>query len=295
MAIRVQSLRGVACAEPVADRRRRHSYRDRLRRWLNRLRRRSTDYRRPDARSRRRGERIDARKAWAWYSDVARTRLMPSGRIVLCQTRWHDDDLAGRILNSEDGKLDGSLLTAIAEEGDPLGRATGEALWPERFPVDRFPSVERGEMSSSSFASLYQQNPVPAGGNIFLCVMVRESLRQGAIDSRSDTQRLYGADQRVRARCDSGLRQRLEKTGLTNDRSCIVTLASDRKDLYVTDLWFGRLQFPDLRRQMIEPFEKNQPSRLFVEEAASGFALIQDLRGTTGNSARRVAGQRDAR
>lgn len=60
---------------------------------------------RADAESESMRERL-----WAWYSDVARTRLMPNGRIVLCQTRWHDDDLAGRILNSEDGKkLDGSL------------------------------------------------------------------------------------------------------------------------------------------------------------------------------------------
>lgn len=185
-------------------------------------------------------------------------------------------------------------LTAIADEGDPLGRATGEALWPERFPVDRFPSVERGEMSSSSFASLYQQNPVPAGGNIFLASwfenrfdkvpLIREVIRKDFTEQTSEYAPV------VIQACDSAW-----KTGLTNDRSCIVTLASDRKDLYVTDLWFGRLQFPDLRRQMIEPFEKNQPSRLFVEEAASGFALIQDLRGTTGNSARRVAGQRDAR
>ena len=58
-------------------------------------------------------------------------------------------------------------LPAVAEEGDILGRVLGEALWPERFPIPSMPSVERGEISSSSFASLYQQNPVPAGGAIF--------------------------------------------------------------------------------------------------------------------------------
>jgi hypothetical protein len=54
---------------------------------------------RADAESESTRERL-----WQWYADVARTRLMPSGRIILCQTRWHDDDLAGRILNSDDGK-----------------------------------------------------------------------------------------------------------------------------------------------------------------------------------------------
>src|SRR5579863_3617589 len=107
-------------------------------------------------------------RLWSWYSDVARTRLMPSGRIVLCQTRWHDDDLAGRILDSEDGKRWTVLsLPAIAEEDDALGRGVGEALWPQRFPVDALPSVANGEISASSFASLYQQNPIPVGGATF--------------------------------------------------------------------------------------------------------------------------------
>ena len=93
---------------------------------------------------------------------------MPGGKIILCQTRWHDDDLAGRILNSDDAKRWTVLsLPAIAEENDALSREPGEALWPERFPVEELPSVQRGEISSSSFASLYQQNPVPAGGLTF--------------------------------------------------------------------------------------------------------------------------------
>ncbi len=72
---------------------------------------------------------------WGWYTDVARTRLMSGGRIVLCQTRCHDDDLAGRILNSDDAKRWTVLsLPAIAKEGDGLGRQPGEALWPQRFP-----------------------------------------------------------------------------------------------------------------------------------------------------------------
>jgi hypothetical protein len=92
---------------------------------------------------------------------------MPEGRIIICQTRWHDDDLAGQILSSEDGERWTVLsLPAIAEDNDALGRLPGEALWPSRFPIEAMPSVERSEISSSPFASLYQQNPVPAGGAI---------------------------------------------------------------------------------------------------------------------------------
>jgi|HubBroStandDraft_6_1064221.scaffolds.fasta_scaffold00012_123 predicted phage terminase large subunit-like protein len=236
-------------------------------------------------------------RLWQWYSDVARTRLMPNGRVILCQTRWHDDDLAGRILSSGDGKRWTVLsLPAIAEEGDALGREPGEALWPERFPANALPSVERGEISSSSFSSLYQQNPVPMGGAIFAPAWFEhrydqlprsrvepntaqyEVVRQVRMENCLIEHRPYDPPPLVVIQaCDSAW-----KTGLTNDRSCIATLASDMVDIYVTDVWFGRLQFPDLRRVMVELFEKHQPSRLYVEEASSGFALVSDLRASTG-------------
>ena len=233
-------------------------------------------------------------RLWEWYTDVARTRLMPNGRIILCQTRWHDDDLAGRLLNSEDeGRWTVLSLPAIAEEGDALGRDPGEALWGERFPADALPSVERGEISSSSFAALYQQNPVPAGGAMFkpewfehrYDVLPTHLIESEPVDDRTYLQRLV--DRRtgyapapppaiVIQSVDSAW-----KTGLTNDRSVVATLVSDGNDVYIADVFYARLAFPDLRRTMVEIFEKHRPTRLFVEEAASGFALVEDLKRST--------------
>jgi hypothetical protein len=69
-----------------------------------------------------------------WYVSVAYTRLMPNAAVVNIQTMWHEDDLAGRQLREHKGEWDVLCLPAIAEDNDPLGRACGEALWPERYP-----------------------------------------------------------------------------------------------------------------------------------------------------------------
>ena len=229
---------------------------------------------RTDAKSEALRERL-----WEWYSDVARTRLMPNGRIIICATRWHDSDLTGRILASDDAKRWTVLsLPAIAGEGDALGREPGEALWPERFPAADLPSVERGEISASSFASLYQQDPVPAGGAMF-----KPEWFEHRYDELPSRVQLYQAS-------DSAW-----KDGLQNDRSVIATMATDGKDIYVTDLWAGRATYTDLRRIVMENYGKHRPRLLYVEEASSGFALVDDLRRSTGIPIKGIPPGRDSK
>src|SRR5262249_50256619 len=75
-------------------------------------------------------------RVWDWYTNDMRTRLEPGGAIILIQTRWHEDALAGRILKSADGpNWTVVSLPAEAEEDDPLGREVGAALCPERFDI----------------------------------------------------------------------------------------------------------------------------------------------------------------
>lgn len=105
-----------------------------------------------------------------WYRETLYTRLEPGASIVLVMTRWHLDDLAGRLLaaaESDEGEDWHVLkLAAIAEDGDPLGRRPGEALWPERYPVEELVRI-RAEIGSAGWAALYQQHPVPAEGGLF--------------------------------------------------------------------------------------------------------------------------------
>ncbi|WP_288908012.1 phage terminase large subunit [uncultured Selenomonas sp.] len=100
---------------------------------------------------------------WDEYSATLLTRLAPGGRIILIMTRWHEDDLAGRIL--KEAKENGEHWEIInlpceAEENDPLGRAPGEPLWPERYGADWLAKKKKA-VSSRDWYALYQQNPQP--------------------------------------------------------------------------------------------------------------------------------------
>lgn len=103
---------------------------------------------------------------WDWYTDDLYTRLEPGAAIILIITRWHEDDLAGRILASEDGpNWTVVSLPAEAEESDPLGRVLGEALCPERYNVAALGNL-RTVLGDWAFTSLYQQRPLPAEGQL---------------------------------------------------------------------------------------------------------------------------------
>jgi predicted phage terminase large subunit-like protein len=104
-------------------------------------------------------------RCWDWYADDLYTRLQPGAAIVLIMTRWHLDDLAGRILGGP-GAEDWEVvnLPAEAEAGDPLGREPGEALCPERF--DAAALADRRRVLGPSYYALYQQRPVPREGGM---------------------------------------------------------------------------------------------------------------------------------
>lgn len=93
-----------------------------------------------------------------WYKSTFRTRLMPGGSILLIQTRWHDDDLAGRILNSP-GADEWTVLELAA-------RADGRALWPAWYPLEELERIER-DIGPREWSALYQQQPQPDEGTYF--------------------------------------------------------------------------------------------------------------------------------
>lgn len=73
-------------------------------------------------------------KGWEWIRSVLMTRIEPGGAVVVFFTRWHEDDLAGRLIASDtDHQWEVVNLPALAEDNDILGRKWGEALWPARF------------------------------------------------------------------------------------------------------------------------------------------------------------------
>src|SRR5262249_28345496 len=118
-----------------------------------------------------------------WYRTTFRTRIWEGGAIILIMTRWHEDDLAGRLLAEQPGEWTVLRLPGLAEtqeerdlnnerlglpvgEPDPLGRAPGEPLCPGRFSVEALHALKR-DVGSMAWAGQYQGTPRAPEGNRF--------------------------------------------------------------------------------------------------------------------------------
>jgi predicted phage terminase large subunit-like protein len=110
-------------------------------------------------------------RTWEALQDDLLTRLEPGGAVVMFATRWHLDDPIGRMLRliaekPPAGPVVHLRFPALAEDGDPLGRAPGAALWPERYPAPVLRAI-RDRMTAYSWNALYQQTPIAAAGGMF--------------------------------------------------------------------------------------------------------------------------------
>lgn len=118
-------------------------------------------------------------RVWDWYRSTAYTRLSPQGRVVVIQTRWHEDDLSGRLLEAmeADGdQWDVLSLPAIIE---------GRALWEDRFPIERLDAIKR-TVGAREWSALYMQSPQPDEGTYFQ----RDWLKSW--DTKPEDLRIYG-------------------------------------------------------------------------------------------------------
>jgi predicted phage terminase large subunit-like protein len=128
-------------------------------------------------------------RVWEWWKADLATRLKPGAKIVLVMTRWHEDDLGGRLLAEMDAggrRWEVLSLPMEAEQNDPLGRAPGEPLWPEWFREDMRVDAKRDQRT---WSALYQQRPAPDTGTYFL----RDWLRPAISLPRREDMHIYGA------------------------------------------------------------------------------------------------------
>lgn len=95
---------------------------------------------------------------WDWYRSTLYTRLMPGGAIVLIQTRWHEDDLAGRLLEQEPDQWEVLELPAISKAGEPL--------WPDWYNLEALQRI-KDTIGPREWSALYQQQPQPDEGTFF--------------------------------------------------------------------------------------------------------------------------------
>lgn len=113
-------------------------------------------------------------RAWEWWTDTGSTRLAPGAPVILILTRWHHDDLAGRLLAAEDGHLWRVVnIPAQADhrpekgETDPLGRAPEEFMRSARGRSGAQWNAIKVRSGPRTWASLYQGRPTPQSGGLF--------------------------------------------------------------------------------------------------------------------------------
>lgn len=162
-------------------------------------------------------------RIWEWYINDFKTRLVPGAAEILIQTRWHEDDLAGRALNHENWRV--LSLPAIAEAGDLLGRQVGKPLWDDD---DYGYGDQLRELSLKTpprtWSALYQQSPTPESGDYFK----DDWLRSCASLPPLETLNVYGgSDYAV--------------TAGDGDYSVHVVVGVDPDErMYLLDLWRGQ-------------------------------------------------------
>jgi predicted phage terminase large subunit-like protein len=207
-------------------------------------------------------------RCWDWYTNDLYTRLEPSGAICLIQTRWHEDDLAGRILTSEQA-ADWQVvnLPAEAEAGDPLGRLDGAPLWPGRFDVAALADIRA--VMGQDYEALYQQRPRPPKGTLFQAEWFNRNVQ---VYER-------GVYSLVVQGWDTAF-----KEGQENDYTACVTIGrlSMTGALHVLNVYRQRVAFPELVRAIEQQAERWQPHAIVVEDKGSGTSAVQSLQRTTG-------------
>lgn len=209
-----------------------------------------------------------------WYDNTLLSRLndKAKGAIILVQQRLHQDDLVGHVLEQSDWHV--LNFPAIAEHDEThiitsiLGsrivtRRQGEALHPERESLETLTSIRRS-MGEYNFSSQYQQNPISKDG-----AMVKRSWLQ-----------FYSKDQLPKFITIVQSWDTANKTSELNDFSVCTTWGVKDQKFYLLDVYRKRLDFPELRRAVIDQKQRHKASTIVIEDRASGTQLIQDLRSS---------------
>ena len=199
-----------------------------------------------------------------WYVNVLRTRLHNNSQEIMTLTRWHEDDLPGRLLVKEPNKWEIVIFPAIKENNDDPNdpRQIGEPLWGDRHSLEKL--LETKSLSARTFTSLYQQKPSPDEGDVF---KVQWFKRFKSVDLpayvvkhfQSDT--AYGKEK--------------------SDNSSTLCYSLYNNNLYIWDRHSVNLPFPEFIKSYKDFVYRNgvtPSSKCYIEPKASGISSIQQLR-----------------
>ena len=219
-----------------------------------------------------------------WYGGALVSRLndKQTGSIIAVMQRLHEDDLAGHLLRQ--GGWNHLNLPAIALEDEiiKLGhgrtklRHIGDILHPERENREVLEAI-KAEVGSLLFSAQYQQQPVPAEGNL---------IRRSWFKTYDDLP-VGPSITRIVQSWDVAM-----MTSGRNDYSACSTWLVHKNDAYLVDVYRGRLEYPDLRRKVIGMAAERGATTVLIEDAGPGMNLLQDLRATMPSGMTRPIGMK---
>jgi predicted phage terminase large subunit-like protein len=206
-----------------------------------------------------------------WYFNTLLSRLnsKENGVIIIVMQRLHQGDLVGEVMDRE--RWDMLSLPAIAEQDEnypiegPLGnhlyvRKAGEALHPERDSIEIYRNI-RDAVGEYNFQSQYQQCPASREGG----VIKREWIRYYETTRQKMDYILQSWDT-------------ANKSGECNDYSVCTTWGTLDGNFYLLDVFRKRLNFPELKRAILDLFKKYNPEKLLIEDKGSGTSILQELK-----------------
>lgn len=217
-----------------------------------------------------------------WYTSTLYNRLSPGGGLLIIATRWHQDDLMGRLL--EKAKTDGDEwdlinFPAIAEEDEPY-RNKGDALHPERYPLEEL-IRKKSAIGTRDWESLYQQHPTPGQGILFK----REHFKYFETHE-ADGDRTYalqgdaGTSLAPASLCK--VFQTCDVAGTISDSADYFVLSTfaltPDNNLLVLDVFRLKIEGPDQPRLIRQQAQKWKPLMIGVESKNMGLTLFQTLR-----------------
>lgn len=221
---------------------------------------------------------------WNWYTDVFLTRLHNSSKQLFLCTRWHEDDLAGRLLAQDEERVRLGLkpkwtvvsLPAIRpkpeeyyDANDP--RQIGEALWESQHSRVRI--LEQKANNERTFNSLYQQNPKPLEGNI---------IKTGKFGTISWDEFVFLTRNKVATwqfKLDTAYTEKTQ-----NDPSAILVACLIDNLTYIRRVQSVRMELPELCEYITEFVQKNgytARSFISIEPKASGLSVVQSIKKGT--------------
>ena len=211
-------------------------------------------------------------KAYEWFTFGARTRLMPGGRVAIVQTRWHMDDLTGRVVNDmvKDPRADQYEVVefpAIIESEGEDGKMKETALWPEFFDL---PALHRTKASMPAFQwnAQYQQKPTAEEAS----VIKREWWQ---IWPKNDPPPIEYIIMSLDAAAEK--HNRADFTALTT-WGVFFNEEENAHQIILLDSIKERLEFPELKQLALDEYKRWDPDAFIVEKKSAGTALYQEMR-----------------